>query len=264
MLTLLFGLLGGAPLHAQGTAPAVDNKPVVQRRLPPFIKPLPADAPKPTANPRDLRGMWVRLDSKVDQTMTVDGLKPPYLPAAEAAALLKRQANEQGRPLVNNAVMCRPPGFIWNFGIAYFPVRVMQTADEIVFVFERFHSVWRIAMDASRSRTVRPTYMGHSTGRWEGDTLVVETSGFPDELWLDESGTLISATARLTSRVRKNQQRGTLEILTTVDDPRNYSRPWTLRQSLDWRPDFVVLSEHNCEESAGSVEEAREYGYRLP
>jgi hypothetical protein len=267
MLALLLSSLGGAPSYAQAATPAAaaaDSKPVVKRRLPPFIKPLPPDAPLTSTDPRDLRGMWVRLDNKLDRILTIDGQRPPYLPAAEAAAALKQQANEQGRPLVNNAVMCRPPGFIWNFGVAYFPVRIMQTADEILFVFERFHSVWRIAMNPSRPRTAQSTYMGRSTGRWEGDTLVVETTGFPAELWLDESGTLISAAARVTSRVTKRQSSGELEIVTTIDDPRNYSRPWTLRQSLDWRPDFVVLTEHNCEESAGSTAEALEYGYHLP
>jgi hypothetical protein len=233
------------------------------RKLPPFIKPLPSDAPVPSSNPRELRGMWMQLDPKPDQVLTLDGTPPPYTAAAEQLHNVRLQAEHSGKPFANDAVMCRPPGALWDLAISYFPIRFLQNDHEVVFLFERFHAVWRIAMNQTLPRRVRTSYMGHSVGHWEGDTLVVDTIGLHGGLWLDESGSTVSDAARLTSRIAKNAATKQLEIVTTIDDPRTYSRPWTLRQVLDWRPDYLVLSEHDCEEGAGSVQEAIDGGYTI-
>jgi hypothetical protein len=72
-----------------------------------------------------------------------------------------------------------------------------------------------------------PTWNGYSTARWEGDTLVVETRGFRDDLWIDMGGSPMSSAAKMTERIRRPNY-GTLEIELTIDDPKVYTRPWTV------------------------------------
>ena len=231
-------------------------------RLPPFIKPLPADAPKPNTDAHDLRGMWLRLDSKTEQLKTTEGTAPPYTKEAAAKQAARLEATRAGSPYINPAALCRAPGFLWDLGISYFPLRVMQDDNKVVFIFDRFHAIWRIALNQKQASTVTPTYMGHSVGHWEGDVLVVDTTGLRDGLWIDESGSFVSSAAHITSRITKNAQRGELVIVHTIDDPKTYTQPWSTRQRIKWRPDYSVLSEHDCEESSGSVNDAKEYGFR--
>jgi hypothetical protein len=70
------------------------------------------------------------------------------------------------------------------------------------------------------------SFKGYSSGKWEGDTLVVESTGFHDEMWLDRSGSPITDAAKITERFRRLNY-GTMEIEVTIDDPKAYTRPWT-------------------------------------
>lgn len=71
------------------------------------------------------------------------------------------------------------------------------------------------------------SFKGYSSGKWEGDTLVVSTSGFPDGIWLDRSGSPLTDAARITERIRRVNF-GRMEIEITIDDPKAYTRPWTI------------------------------------
>jgi hypothetical protein len=71
------------------------------------------------------------------------------------------------------------------------------------------------------------SFKGYSAGKWDGDTLVVETTGFHDGMWLDRSGSPLTDAARITERIRRVNF-GTMEIEVTVDDPKAYTRPWTI------------------------------------
>jgi hypothetical protein len=85
-----------------------------------------------------------------------------------------------------------------------------------------------------------PTFIGYSTARWDGDTLVIESNGFRDDLWLDLRGSPLTDAARVTERVRRVNY-GTLEVDLTVNDPKAYTRPWTttLKQSLVLDTDLI-------------------------
>ena len=74
----------------------------------------------------------------------------------------------------------------------------------------------------------QPSWNGYSTGRWEGDTLVVESSGFRDGIWIDRSGSPMTDAAKVTERFRRPSY-GNLEIEVTVDDPKAYTKPWTVK-----------------------------------
>jgi hypothetical protein len=93
----------------------------------------------------------------------------------------------------------------------------------------------------------KPSFTGYSSGHWEGDTLVVQTIGFHDGMWMDRSGSPMTDAARLTERFRRVNY-GTLEIEITVDDPKAYTAPWTVKFNQ-----FIVLNtellEYFCQEN---------------
>jgi hypothetical protein len=231
--------------------------------LPPFIAPLPADAAPPTSDPHDFRGMWLNYRRTPEQILTAEGEIPPFTPGASAAHDARVQSAVAGHPQVNSAVMCRPPGFLWVMGL-YFPVRIMQDDATITFAFERFHTIWRIEMAEKSQRHLAGTYMGQSAGHWDGNTLVVETTGLKTEQWLDDLGTVMSDKTRLITHLTKRSGGRELEVVTEIDDPANYTKTWVVKQILNWRPDYLVLSEHDCEETAGQPEDAKKYGYSVP
>jgi hypothetical protein len=72
-----------------------------------------------------------------------------------------------------------------------------------------------------------PAFKGYSIGKWEGDTLVVESTGFPDGEWLDRNGSPLTDAAKITERIRRVNF-GRMEIELTIDDPKAYTKPWTI------------------------------------
>ena len=96
-----------------------------------------------------------------------------------------------------------------------------------------------------------PAFNGYSIGKWEGDTLVVETIGFKDEMWLDISGTPLTEAGRVTERYRRPTF-GTLEIDVTVDDRNAYTKPWTIRVLQSLAVDTEML-EFYCIENEKDV-----------
>ena len=72
-----------------------------------------------------------------------------------------------------------------------------------------------------------PTWNGYSTGHWEGDTLVIETNGIRDDMWLDIQGSPITESARVTEKLRRINF-GIMQVEITVNDPKAYTKPWTV------------------------------------
>ncbi len=77
-------------------------------------------------------------------------------------------------------------------------------------------------------KELNPSWNGSATGHWEGDTLVVETAGFREGQWLDRAGSPLTEAAKMTEKFRRPNF-GTLEIELTVDDPKAYTKPWTIQ-----------------------------------
>jgi hypothetical protein len=88
-----------------------------------------------------------------------------------------------------------------------------------------------------------PTWNGYSVGRWDGDPLVVQTIGFRDDTWLDRNGSPMTAAAKVTERFRRIND-GRLEVDVTVDDPKAYTRPWTVTLTQLLVPDTELLDYH--------------------
>jgi hypothetical protein len=112
------------------------------------------------------------------------------------------------------------------------PRKIIQTPAVIVILYEANGGVRQIFLDGRKMPTddPQPWWYGYSIGRWEGDTLVVETAGFRDGGWLDVNGAPLTDAARVTERFRRPSF-GQLEIDVTVNDPKAYTTPWTARTS---------------------------------
>ena len=94
--------------------------------------------------------------------------------------------------------------------------------------------------------------MGYSTARWEGDTLVVQTEGFRDDLWIDGTGSPMGSAAKMTERIRRPNY-GTLEIDVTIDDPKTYTKPFTVKLTQVIELDTELVDEF-CAEGEQSYE----------
>jgi hypothetical protein len=133
------------------------------------------------------------------------------------------------------------------------PRKIIQTPSVIVILYEANDGIRQIFTDGRPlpNNDPQPWWYGYSIGRWEGDTLVVETSNFKDGGWLDVNGAPLTDAAKMTERFRRLDY-GTLEIEVTVDDPKAYTRPWTavkIRQRL--LPDDELI-EFICAENEKS------------
>jgi hypothetical protein len=110
------------------------------------------------------------------------------------------------------------------------PRKMVQTKDLIVVVYEANAGLRQIFLDGrpAPNNDPQPWWFGYSRGHWDGDTLVVETTGFRDDVWLDVNGAPLTSAGTLTERFRRPNY-GTLEIDITIDDPKAYTKPWTVR-----------------------------------
>jgi len=92
-----------------------------------------------------------------------------------------------------------------------------------------------------------PSWMGYSIGHWDGDTLVVESSGFVGNNWLDNNGHPGTESLHLTERLHRRDV-GHIDVQVTIDDPKAYTKPWTVHLPLTLTPDTELI-EYVCDEN---------------
>jgi hypothetical protein len=138
------------------------------------------------------------------------------------------------------------------------PRKMIHTSDLIVILYEANGDVRQIFLDGRPAppADVQPFWAGYSRGRWEGDELVVDTTNFRDLGWLDVNGAPLTSDGRIVERFRRPNF-GTLEIDVTIDDPKAYTRPWTVRVNQRLLPDtelieFVCLENQVFNPATGS------------
>ena len=102
------------------------------------------------------------------------------------------------------------------------------------------------------SKDPNPTWNGYSVGHWEGDTLVVETIGFRDDLWLDATGNPLTEQGKTIERIRRPNY-GNLEIEITIDDPKAYTAPWTVKINQPLVLDSELIDYYCLENERDSV-----------
>jgi hypothetical protein len=192
----------------------------------------------------DLSGTW-QVTKYEPSIRTVEGKAPPLTAEARKVYEQNLAARKQLKPRADLS-RCVPPGTpraMW----APLPILILQTPRKITFVHEYQHLLRHIYMDEPlpAAADVDPSYMGESVGRWEGDTLVIETIGVNDKTFLDRDGMPHSAAMRVTERLRLIDGGQRLEERVTIDDPQTYTAPWTARLVFERKPG-VQLSEYNC------------------
>jgi hypothetical protein len=152
----------------------------------------------------------------------------PYQPWARE---LVRQRS--GDPLSDPHSNCLPSNVPRGYLLPHIQ-KFIQT-DKLIAILNEFNASYRQIFLDGRALPVdpQPSWNGYSTAKWERDTLVVQTIGFRDDLWLDGSGNPLTEAGKVTERIRRPNF-GSLEIELTVDDPKAYTKPWTvkLRQFL--------------------------------
>jgi hypothetical protein len=129
------------------------------------------------------------------------------------------------------------------------PRKIIQTPALIVILYEGNAGVRQIFTDGRvlPGNDPQPWWYGYSIGKWDGDTLVVETTGFRDEGWLDIWGSPLTDAAKMTERFRRVSY-GVLEIDVTIDDPKAYTRPWNVTIPLKLQADDELM-EYICDEN---------------
>jgi len=167
----------------------------------------------------------------------------PFQPWAEALYKERRANNSRDDPTARCVV-----GGVPRSDLVGYPYRILEVPGTVVILYEAVHGYRQIFTDGRElPKDPNPAWFGYSVGRWEGDAFVVETAGFNDNVWLDNGGKPATEQLRVTERfIRKNF--GSMDIEITIDDPRAYTKPWTVTQPLAFAADTELL-EYICNEN---------------
>jgi hypothetical protein len=194
-------------------------------------------APKTADGKPDLSGVWLAGGPDMDAD------DPPYRPWA--AALQKERLADGSKD--DPRAHCLPSGAVRTNALDL--TKFIQIPSELIILSEGSPPGFRqIFMDGSgHPADFDPTWMGHSIGKWIGDTLEIDTVGFHDRGWIDVTGKPQTEQLHVIERMRRPDL-GTMEIEITVDDPGAYEHPWKLRRSLKLAPK-EELHEYVCNEN---------------
>ena len=239
-------LLAVAPLGAQwlnyptpGLPRAKDGKPD-----------LAAPVPRAKDGHPDLSGVWEVLHNRpcppdgcddmwipqefLDIGWSLQG-GLPYQPWA--AEMVKRTRLDRSHDPNSK---CLPTGIVRMYTHPLFR-KIIQTPGLIVILNEREAMYRQIFTDGRPlPEDPQPSWVGYSTGKWEGDTLVIQSSGFRDGIWLDANGSPLTESGKITERIRRVNF-GTLEIELTVNDSKAYTSPWTVKLTQLLKADTDLL-----------------------
>jgi hypothetical protein len=219
---------------------------------------LNAPAPKAADGKPDLSGIW---DIEHNRPCPKDGC--PDMPVGQeffnigwslkgglpyqpwAAELVKERMASAGKD--DPIRRCTPLGIIGNSTLPLMR-KIVQLPRMVIILNEQNNSFRQIFADGRPLPDVdQPSIDGYSIGKWEGETFVVQTIGFIDGLWLDRNGSPLTDEAKVTERFRRVNY-GKLEIEITVDDPKAYTAPWTVKLNHSLLPDTELLA-YNCVEN---------------
>ena len=256
--------LVAAPVHAQWPSYPTKNVP----RTPDGKPNLEAPTPRTADGHPDLTGLWDNAwfhGGKVAPPPVSPPGEPPAstfgnlganikggLPFRPWAAELKQKRTDEGTR-DNPDANCLPMG-ITQFHEQPQPRKIIQTPDVIVILYEGNSGIRQIFTDGrpSPNNDPQPWWYGYSTGHWEGDTLVVTTIGLRDGGWLDIQGSPLTDQAKVTERFKRVNY-GTLQIDVTIDNPKAYTAPFSVRVNQRIILDTEMI-EFICNENEKSVQ----------
>jgi hypothetical protein len=220
---------------------------------------LSAPAPRTPDGKPDLSGLW-EPDTRHGTAISIfqadvvfppewtnigaqlkDGL--PFRPWARDLRIARKADNSKDSP----DGKCLPMGLFMDHSNRS-PRKIFQVPGLVVILYEKSFAYRQIFTDGRPlPRDPQPLFYGYSSGKWEGDTLVVQTAGLRDDGWADEEGSPITEAARVTERFRRPNF-GSLEIELTVEDTKAYTAPWTIRLGQHIKLDTDLL-EYVCKEN---------------
>jgi len=215
-------------------------------------RPLPRSADgKP-----DLSGIWQAVNTAAWNILphpaeagvpaglgVVEGNEIPYRPDAAA----KQRANHANRATLDPEAKCWLPG-VPRATYMGFPFQIVQTPAQTSILYEYAHTVRNVFMNSEHPKGPIEWWMGDSRGRWDGDTLVVDVVHFNDQTWFDRAGNFHSDALHIIERYTPIGP-GVLDYEVTIEDPKVFSQPWTMRMPLYRRLEQnAQLQEYNCVE----------------
>ena len=215
------------------------------------------------SNVPDITGSWERYGARGaagaqrDATMPPPApqppLKPEYLKEWQTRLQAAREADAKGTPLATNATLCLPEGMPAMMG-ATFPMEILQSRGQVTVIEEAFTQVRRVFLDQPQKaiEDVEPGFYGYSVGRWEGDTLVVDTVG------IKESVRYQNVPHSDKMRIKERIHLVAANILwneITIEDPVTLERPWAFTLAYRRNPDYKLL-EYVCEDNREYADES--------
>ena len=206
----------------------------------------------------DITGSWERhgagpgaraggpRDATVPPPAPQAQLKPQYQKEWQARVQAVRAAEAKGEPLANSATNCLPDGMPGMMN-ATFPMEILQSRGQVTIIEEAYTQVRRILMDKPQKSfdDVEPGFYGHSVGRWEGETLVVDTIGIKENVRFQNMPH--SPQMRITERM-KLMSPTVLWNEITIDDPVILEKPHIYTVAYRRMPDYTLL-EYICEDN---------------
>ena len=194
--------------------------------------------------PGGLFGLGESLNSRYFRNVLSD-FKPEEQPLTPFGQELLRQHTQPGA--FNPTLNCLPDG-VPHGDLLPEPFKILHTPGVIVMLYEVETTFRQIFMDGRKlPADMSPTWQGYSIGRWEGDTLVIDTAGFNDRGWLDARGTGHSEDMRVEERFHRRDY-GHMDLTITITDPKTFTRPITFSVVEELLPDTDLL-EHYCVEN---------------
>ena len=220
---------------------------------------LSAPAPRTAGGKPDFSGIWltgnpqcaqgvnpVTYTCGVELPMGKEGFNMgaslpgglPYQPWL--AALVKERTANHAKD--DPHVRCLPDTFLRAYSLPHF-VRFVQTPSLLVALIEMNANYRMVFLDARPlPDDPVPSWQGYSSAKWESDTLVIDSNGFRDDIWIDWNGSMITSVARVRERIRRPDF-GHLEIEVTVDDSKAYTKPWTVTLKQQIAVDTELVDE---------------------
>ena len=184
----------------------------------------------------NLTGVW--LIDHFQPALFPKGAVPPFTPwAAEEFKKADTQVNDPN-------LACLPHG-VPRLMFVPLPIEVFQVPDMVLIYAEAGNQLRQIHMNRGHREDLDPTYNGDSIGKWDGDTLVVDTVGFNDVTWLDHVGLPHTEALHVVERIRRADQ-NTLVDDFTIEDPKAYTKPWTASQTYHLKPGWEI-AEYVCD-----------------
>ena len=208
---------------------------------------MTAPAPRSPEGHPTLAGIWMEPGLKYLINIAADLKDVPFQPWA--AAEYKRRMDTRGKDDPNN--FCLPSVIPEKIAVTS-PWKIVEVPGVTIILYES-RTIFRQIFTDGRElpKDPNPDWQGYSVGRWDGDTFVVETTGSNGKGWLDTNGHPVTEALHTIERYQRRDF-GHLDIDITIDDPKAYTKPWTVHQMAEYQPDTELI-EYICEENNRDV-----------